>query len=93
MNKRLNGIKNPKFTGCLNCSETPNRVLDKDRIICSYYPHDWYLNGDRVESDIIVSNIKANDGDLLFFETPLRDETYQLQDDDWILVKQGIGYA
>ena len=91
-NKRMKPIESPKFIGCGTCSRTPNKVLDTKTIFYGY-PHMSSINGVMIDDGTILQDVTGKENDIIFIDTPLRDETYQYQDGQWVLVKQGIGYA
>ena len=91
--KRMKPIEKVKFYGCGNCGTLATQTLDKEEMLESCFVHIVSLNGTKEINGIKVCELEAKENDTLLFMTPLHDETYQLQDGEWILVEQGQGYA
>jgi hypothetical protein len=86
-------IEKPDFIGCITCGNMAKKILNKDTTLKSNYTSTVTLNGRIIKNDTLLKHLIAEDGSLLQFESPLRDETYQLQNNEWVLVEQGMGYA
>jgi hypothetical protein len=102
-------LEKAEFIGCGTCGTIPRLALTDEKKFYPMYPHYLEINIDsnhfQVERDEIttISDIEREFKILLdncqfaelFHETPLHDETYELNKDDgkWYLVAQGQGYA
>ena len=88
--ERMKPIEDVKFIGCLNCTTIATKTLDKEMVVNGDMV---FLNGVKQMYGVKVGDIEAKENDYICFTSALHDETYQLQDGEWVLVKQGLGYA